>query len=99
MGAAQSLEAENMIRFPCLPNAILHAVGQANHWALLISHFTGKFLGPWAPSDFQEGGTGNTLGKAAKAVWAQAQLDVWSRIKQVQFERTHGLQSTNVLIV
>ena len=58
-GAAQSHESENLIPFPCLPNTILHAVGQANHWAPLISHFTEKFLGPWGVATFQKGAIGN----------------------------------------
>lgn len=70
-GAAQSHESENLIRFPCLPNTILHAACQANHWALLIIHFTEKFLGPWAVATFQKGGIGNEHRAAAKAVWAQ----------------------------
>lgn len=51
-GAAQSHESENMIRFLCLPNTILHVVHQANHWALLISHFRWSSGGPgqWQPS-------------------------------------------------
>lgn len=58
-GAAQSHESENLIRFPCLPNTILHAASQANHWALLITHFMEKFLGPWAVASFQKEGIGN----------------------------------------
>lgn len=63
-------ESENLIRFPCLPNTILQAVCQANHWALLISHFTENFPGPWAVAAFQKEGIGNAHGEAAKAVWA-----------------------------
>lgn len=68
--AVQSLESENLIRFPRLPNTILQVVCQANHWAILISHFTEKFLGRWALAAFQKEEIGNACGEATKAVWA-----------------------------
>lgn len=68
--AAQSRESENLIRFPRLSNTILRVVCQANHWALLISHFTEKFLGSWAVAAFQKEGIGNAHGEAVNAVWA-----------------------------
>lgn len=75
LGDAQSPESENLTRFSCLPNTILHAVCQANHWALLISHFTENILGPQAVAAIQEGGIENAFGKSAKAVWSRCVVE------------------------